>query len=220
MAFNSGRFCRRFGRKNVSIFINIEYRFAFRVSGTAEKFAESTCFVHHHAGTVRADMLGFFWFEHRSLAVAWAGVFACVFFGSVHCATEEPSVFAEPVLHRCVAFGAFVFGGLGLGFCVLHAFFGSFEVLLEGFVELFEYGDPVEMLLFDLVELLFHVTGEGDVHYLREELGEFVGDDFADVRGVEASVDLLGVFSVLYRADDRSVCTGSADAFFFESLYE
>jgi len=67
---------------------------------------------------------------------------------------------------------------------VFHFFGCSFEVLLEGAVELFEYGDPVEMLVLDAVELLFHVAGERDVHYLWEELGEFVCDDLADVGGV------------------------------------
>ena len=45
-------------------------------------------------------------------------------------------------------------------------------------------------------------------------------DDFADVGCVESAVDLFGVFSVLYRADDRSVSTWPADAFLFECLYE
>ena len=64
------------------------------------------------------------------------------------------------------------------------------------------------------------MPGEGDVHYIREELAEFVGYDICDVSGVELSINFFDVFSVLYRGNDRGVCTWPAYAFLLEGFYE
>ena len=74
-----------------------------------------------------------------------------------------------------------------------HLLRGRIEVLLERSVEVVQDARPVEVLLLDLVELLLHVPGEGDVHDLGEELVELVRDDFAQIGGVELAVLLLDV---------------------------
>jgi hypothetical protein len=95
---------------------------------------------------------------------------------------------------------------------------GLFQIIFEGAVKLLQYTDPVQMLIFDLVELLFHVTGKGHIHHIREKLVEFVGDDLGDLRGVEFFVDLFDIAAVLNRRDNRRIGAGPADAFFFQRL--
>ncbi|MBA7651712.1 hypothetical protein ES703_59531 [subsurface metagenome] len=64
------------------------------------------------------------------------------------------------------------------------------------------------------------MAGEGDVHYFREVLVEFVGNHLAEVGGEELFVRLLDVTSFLDGADDCGVGAWPADAFFFECLYQ
>ena len=77
-----------------------------------------------------------------------------------------------------------------------------FEALFERPVEISQDPDPVEMLLFDLVELLFHVTGKCNIHYFREIFAEFFCNNFTNIGGIEFFLFLLNVLSVLYRAND------------------
>lgn len=76
------------------------------------------------------------------------------------------------------------------------------------------------MLFFDFVKLALHMPGEGDVHYFREVLVEFVGNDLTHIGGEELFVLLLDVAAVLDSTDDRGVGARPADAFLFERLYE
>ena len=59
-----------------------------------------------------------------------------------------------------------------------HLLRSGFEIVLEGTIEILEHALPVEMLFLDLVKLLFHVPGKGDVHDPREVVAELVGDNF------------------------------------------
>ncbi len=74
------------------------------------------------------------------------------------------------------------------------------------------------MVFFDFVKLLFHMAGEGNIHYFREVFVEFVGNHLAEVGGEELFVRLLDVPSVLDGADDCGVSARPADTFFFEGL--
>ena len=84
-------------------------------------------------------------------------------------------------------------------------------------VEPVEHVGPVEVLLL-IVELHFHVAGVADVQDLGEGLDELVGDDLAQVGGVEPAVGLLDVLAVLDDLDDRRVGGGAADALALERL--
>ena len=92
------------------------------------------------------------------------------------------------------------------------------ELLLEGAVELAEHLDPVEVVVLDLVELLFHLARVADVQDLGEGLDELVGHDLAKVGRVEAALELLDVVALLDHGDDRGVRAGAADPLLLEDL--
>src|SRR4029079_5824747 len=62
---------------------------------------------------------------------------------------------------------------------------GLLERALERRVELVEHLDLGQLALGDVVELLLHVAGEIDVDDVGEVLDQLVGDDVADVLGLE-----------------------------------
>jgi hypothetical protein len=58
----------------------------------------------------------------------------------------------------------------------------------QGSVERAQQGDPGALATGDLVELLLHPGGEGEIHVLAEVLHEQVGDDLGDRLRVEAAL--------------------------------
>ena len=97
---------------------------------------------------------------------------------------------------------------------------GLLERPLERRVELVEHLDLAELALGDVVELLLHVAGEVDVDDVGEVLDQLVGDDVADVLGLEPAVLEPHVPAVLDRRDDRRVGRRPADALLLELLDE
>ena len=90
----------------------------------------------------------------------------------------------------------------------------------EAAVELLQHGDPVGVVLLDLVELRFHLARVADVHQLGERFHELGGDDLAEVRRVEPALHLLDVLSLLDDTDDLRVRRWAADALRVEGLNE
>ena len=75
-------------------------------------------------------------------------------------------------------------------------------------------------MAFDLVQLLFHVAGELQVHHLGEVLHQQIGHRHADLGGIEAPLLLLDVAALLDLADDGGVGARPADAFFFQRFHQ
>ena len=216
VAFYARRFRGRLGRQHISVGVDLDDRLACRVVGTAEERPETTEFVDQRFAAIGAFMLGNLFFEHVAVFVAWAGKFAL----RISAAAQKFAVFAESVDHFPLAFGTGIFTGRSLRLCVLHLFGGLVEVVLEGPVELLENADPLEVLFLNLVELLFHVAGKGDVHDLGEKLAELVGDDLADIGGVEFGLLLFDVLSVLDRRNNAGIGTWPSDPFLFQGPYQ
>jgi len=72
-------------------------------------------------------------------------------------------------------------GGLGFRLGVPHVFVCRVEALFEGSVEVPEHLHPVSMLLFNVVQLLLHITGVADLQDLRERLDQFVSNNLAEI---------------------------------------
>jgi len=159
-------------------------------------------------------MFGGGFLDHFAFVVAGAGKFTVRILGTA----QEAAVFAETIDHCFPALGTLVFAGLGLGLGVNHFLFGVFEAVAERRIKFLQDADPFKVLIFDLVKLLFHVTGEGNIHHLREEFIQFVGDNLADLRGKEFFVLFFHVLAILNRGDNRGIRAGSSDPLFFEGL--
>ena len=96
----------------------------------------------------------------------------------------------------------------------------AIEIGLEGFPELAQDGDALEVTLGDLVELLLHAGGEVRVDDLGKVLDEAVGDEFAHVVGEEATILEAHVVTRGDRPHDRGVRRRAADTEFLERLHE
>ncbi len=115
-------------------------------------------------------------------------------------------------LHLAPAGGAVDVGGHRLVGAHALLALGHGELLLELGVEGIEQRLPVALALGHLVEAVLHARGEGVVHQVRERLLEPLGDDVAELLGVEAPVLQPDVAAVLDGGDDRGVGGGPADA--------
>ena len=89
---------------------------------------------------------------------------------------------------------------------------------MERAVKIAEELHPVQVLLFDFVELQFHPGRELDVHDLRERLHQFVRHDRPEHRRMEPAIDLLDIFPILNRLDDAGIRARPADAELLEHL--
>ena len=81
--------------------------------------------------------------------------------------------------HRLAALVAYEIGRLLHALDVGHVPLGVFQVLLETVVELGHGGAPVDLALFDIVQLLFHAGCVAHVEKVREALEQQVGHDHA-----------------------------------------
>jgi glycosyltransferase involved in cell wall biosynthesis len=145
---------------------------------------------------------------------------ACVFAIRVFRTAKEPAVFTEAVNHLGFALRTNIFRRRCLCLGVLHFFHCFFKAVLEGPVEIFQHIGPFQMLVLDLIKTRFHITRKRNIHKFREELVEFVSNNFSDIGRVKLAFDLFDVLAILYSADDRSVSTRPADALFFQCLYQ
>ena len=76
-------------------------------------------------------------------------------------------------------------GRLGFRFGVPHVFVCRVEALFERSVEVSEHLYPVGVLVFNVVELLFHLARVADLQDFRECLYQFVSNDLAQIGCVE-----------------------------------
>ena len=91
---------------------------------------------------------------------------------------------------------------------------------MEPLVELLEHALPVDLALFDLIELSLHTGGELDVDDILEVLHHKAVHDLAERRGGKTLVDLLDIFAVLDRRNDRRVRRRAANALFLHCAHE
>ena len=92
------------------------------------------------------------------------------------------------------------------------------DARLERPEELAQQRDPLALAAGDLVELLLHARREREVHVLAEVVDEQVGDDLADLLGVQAALLDADVAAVDDRRDRRRVGRRPADAVLLERL--
>src|SRR5262249_32596183 len=102
-----------------------------------------------------------------------------------------------------------------------HLRLGLAQCLRERAPELGEHLVVLALPPLDLVKFLLKVAGELQVHDAREVLHQQVGDDLADLGGVEAAFLHLDVAALLRRdlVDDRGVSAWPADALLLQRLY-
>ena len=210
------RFC--FCRQDVAGLVKFESGLAGRVVGASQKWAESPIFIQHWLAADRTFMLALVvcWdcLDHLAVPVAGTGKFA----GWIRRATQEPSLFAKFVHELLTTLRAVILTGTDLSFSVLHLCKRGLEVLTEWDIKAPQNFQPIKVLLLDFVELLFHIAGKTDVHYLGEVLAEFVSDYLGQVGGEELFVPLLDIASLLNSAYYGSISAWPADAFAFERL--
>jgi len=216
IAFYACGLWRRFWREEIAFFVEFYDSFAVGIIGAAEELSETAVSINKRFAAYRAFVFAYLLLNYFSFLVAGAGEFAFWVGG----AAQEFSIFAEPVDERLSALRALVFAWCGFGFCVSHLFRGGIKVLFEWAVKFFQDANPVEVLLFNLVELLFHISCKSNVHNFREILVELISNHLAEVCGEEFLFVLLDVFSFLNGANNGGIGAGSADTFLFEGLYE
>src|SRR6266545_2623125 len=195
---------------------------AFRVAGAGEEPPEAPA-LHHHRGAavgallVGGDVLLLLRDDLPVLAPEVHGVPAL----RVSRAGEELAV--APPLDDHLPFAALLADEVGLdrlGLHVPHLVLGLREVLAERLVELGEDRLPARVPLLDLVELLLHARGEGDVHLAWEGADELVRHEQAEVGGLEVLLHLLDVRLLLDGLEDGGVGGWAADAALLHLLHE
>ena len=98
--------------------------------------------------------------------------------------------------------------------------FGITEILGEAFVEFGERVSPCFLAFFNLVELFFETRGVLDIENVAEVFHQQIGDDQTDFRGRKLPSYFLHVLALLDRAENRGIRGRTADAAFFELLYQ
>ena len=214
VTLDAGGLGGRFGRKDVTLFIQLERCFAFGIIAASQESSESALLIYHGLAAVRTLMLADLFFDHFPVLVTGTGEGAL----RIRRATQEFTVFAEPVNKGFTALWTVIITGRDFRFGVFHFGLRGFEAFLEWTVEFFQHAEPVEVLLFDFVELLFHEAGKGNIHDLREVLAQLFSDDLTEVGGVKLLFPLIDISPLLNGTDDRRIGTGPADPFFFERL--
>ena len=79
---------------------------------------------------------------------------------------------------------------------------------------------PVGMILFNIVQLLFHISGVTYLKDLRKRLYQFIGDDLAQVVGIKSFLVFFHIFAVLNDLDDLGIGAGSPDTLRFELFHQ
>jgi len=105
ITFYSRRLWRRFRRQDVTLLIQIENRFAFRIAAAPQKWAESAAFLYHRLAALGAFMLAYFFLDHFTFFVAGISKIAI----RIARATQEPAALANPVNKLLAALRTFIF---------------------------------------------------------------------------------------------------------------
>ena len=74
---------------------------------------------------------------------------------------------------------------------------------------------PILPALLDIVEFIFHIRSERNVHNVGEIFDEHIGYSERDIRGNYIFVFFRGVFTFGKDGNDRRVSGRSADSLFF-----
>ena len=131
-------------------------------------------------------------------------------------AGDEAAVLA-PLDHQgLAALLADQVGGLLHPLDVGHVLFGVLQVLVEALVELAHGLAPVELAVFDLVELLFHPRRVLHVEDVVEALEQQIGHHHAEFGGREVAAFLLHVLALLNGGEDGGVGGRTAHAVGFQ----
>src|SRR6185437_9175050 len=212
LAFDAGLNGRRLGWKRLSFFVEIDNRRAgglallvlHRIAAASEKFAKAPAPLDHVAA---AD--GAFIFAH--LAQRWLALQIdrlgrlALLIG----AGQEEAVLADAIEHLLAALGAVerAFRAAGM----LKFSKRPLDDLVERAVKIAEQLHPVQVFLFDLIELTFHARRALHVHDVGKGLDQLVGDDLAQQRRMKTTIDLLHILAILNRLNDAGIGAGPAD---------
>ena len=95
------------------------------------------------------------------------------------------------------------------------------QVLAELAVELFERIGPLQLPVFDLVQLRFHSGGVGFIEEVVEPaVNQHIVNCLAERAGIKASFLLFDVLAILDRRHDGRVSRRPANALFFQSFHQ
>ena len=201
--------------------------FAIRIAGTGEELAEPTPLEDHRTATLLTGLVGVGILRHGLGADLTggegglragdvAGRFALWIVG----AGKELAKASELDGHlRSTLFTALVGDDL-LSFDVTHVLFRRLQIDGELGVEASQGSGPLDLALFDLVELLLHPGGIFDVEEVGKAFDKEVVDDDAQFRWVEATFEPLDVLPFLDHRHDRGIGRGATDPLLLEGLDE
>src|SRR5882762_2021065 len=188
---------------------------AVRVAGARDELPEAAVLDDHRLAAGRADLVGGLVLGARA-AVDVSGVLALRVGGTGHELAE-----AAALLQQLAAALRALLPGRLADLLAGHLPLGPGEVTLERLVELPHRVDPLALALLDLVEVVFHLGGELDVHDVLEVRDELVGDGHAELgRGQRAPLAVHVAAIVDDRAEDRGVRRGPPDPELLERLDE
>ena len=110
-------------------------------------------------------------------------------------------------------------GNIGLrGHIRAHArigVFGHANLFTESFIEGIEQLLPVKLAIGNLIEALFHGSGETIIHQIRKTFGEAVSHDIANLLSENSLVLNADIATILNRRDNRCVGRGSTNTALF-----
>src|SRR5262249_30310278 len=190
-------------------------RLALGVAGARDEFTKAPVLDDHglaarRAILVRRLVLG------ASAPVEVSGVPAIGIGGAGQELPEPPALLQKLAL----ALRAGLTGGLA-DLLTAHLPLGASQVALEGLVERLHGVDPLALTLLDLVEVVFHLRRELDVHDVLEVRNELVGDRHAQLGRAQRAPLAMHVAAVVDdRAQDRRIGRRPADPELLERLDE
>ena len=161
-------------------------------------------------------MLAHLLLYHLALPVAWA----CKLTLRIRRTAQEFAVLAESVHQRLLAFWTRILARCHFCLRVFHIRYRCLKVLLEWPVELRQNAHPLEVLLFYLIKLLFHISCKRYVHYLREIFVELLRNYLTQIRRKEFLLVLLDVVAILYSTYNRRVRTRPAYPLLLQCLHQ
>src|SRR5215831_19010389 len=188
-------------------------RLALRIAGARDELAEAPVLDDHRLAAGRAILV------RRLVLGATAAVeVARVAAVGIRRARQELAESSPLLQEFAAALGAGLAGGRP-DLLALHLALGAGEVALERLVELADRVDPLALTFLDLVEVVFHLRRELDVHDVLEVRDQLVGHRHAELGRRERPPLAVHVAAVVDdRAEDRRVRGRPSDAELFERL--
>src|SRR5262249_51386163 len=183
-----------------------------------EEHTEAAGLANHHLAARRTRNVGY----DRAFALRFAFtrlyVITLWITAPTRAADERPTELrAKPLDERLAALRAHL---ARLAAERLHLGVRFLERFVERPPEFIEHFAVLVFARFDLVEFVLEVTGELQVHDVREMLDEHIRDGLADFGCEEAALLLRHVAAFLNRGDDRGVRARPADAFLLERFHQ